>query len=335
MSSVPAPRVLCLTVREGRVERIDPATAATLVRAAPETLEVSSAVPLVWIDLLNPAEAEEEFLRRQLLLHPLAVEDAMRGRQRPKLDRYSGYFFIVCYSTRLNRERERMALNELHLFLGSTFLITVHNQEIPELSTTMRTWREDPARFADSGAVAHALLDAVTDHYFPTLEHFSDRLEALEDRLFTLSPEGSISGAIHLRQELMLLRRVLAAQRDVLSSFVRRDLPFVRPEMVPYFADVHDHILRATEEVDSFRDLITGLIEVHSSNSANRLNQTMQTLTVWSIILMAMALIAGIYGMNFVFMPELKVTWGYFGALGLMFALAGALLFLFHRKGWL
>ena len=144
-----------------------------------------------------------------------------------------------------------------------------------------------------------------------------------------------LSTAMMLRQELVLIRRVLAPQRDILSALIRRELPFLSPEIVPYFADVHDHILRLTEEIDTFRELVTGVVEVHASTSANQLNRTMQTLTGWSIILMSMSVVAGIYGMNFTFMPELDLSWGYPGALLLMIAVGFGLYSVFRGKGWL
>jgi magnesium transporter len=228
-----------------------------------------------------------------------------------------------------------MALNEIHLFLSNNFLITVHDQEVPEVNQVVAAWTKDPERLRDSATIAYALLDAVTDNYFPVVEHFSDRLEALEESIFKNSPEASIHQAIVLRHEMIMLRRVLSPERDVLSSLVRRDLPFVRPELVPYFQDVHDHVLRVTEEIDAFRDLLTGLVEVQASNSSNRLNRTVQTLTAWSIILMTIAVIAGVYGMNFVVMPELEMPWGYYAALGLMLATGLALVTFFRRRGWL
>jgi magnesium transporter len=331
----PDPRVRCYAAHEGGVQATERDDAVRLVRHAPRTLDSTASEALVWIDIRNPGEPEALMLREELALHHLAVEDCLRGRQRPKIDRYPGYFFIAFYATRINPERARMALNEIHLFLSNNFLITVHDKEVPEVSQVLAAWRKDPTRLSDSTAIAYALLDAVTDNYFPVVEHFSDRLEALEEDIFNNSPEASIQQAIVLRHEMIMLRRVLSPERDVLSSLVRRDLPFVRPELVPYFQDVHDHVLRVTEEIDAFRDLLTGLVEVQASNSSNRLNQTVQTLTAWSIILMTIAVIAGVYGMNFAVMPELEIPWGYYAALGLMLGTGLALVTFFRRRRWL
>jgi magnesium transporter len=336
MKAVPGgPNIRCFAARNGSVHAAPRDEVVRLVREAPRTIEAAPSDELVWIDITDPGEDEAVLLRDKLGMHHLAVEDCLRGRQRPKLDRYAGYYFIVFYATRINPDRARMALNEIHLFLGNNFLITVHDQEVPEVSKIVATWRMDPSRLKDAAAVAHALFDAVIDNYFPVVEHFSDRLEQIEDRIFNDASGPTLEDAFLLRHEMITMRRILAPQRDVLSSLVRHDLPFVRPELVPYFQDVHDHVLRVTEEIDAFRDVLTGLVDVQATKASNRLNATVQTLTAWSIILMTIAVIAGIYGMNFTFMPELEVPWGYYAVLGLMLATAIALITFFRRRGWL
>lgn len=319
----------------GGVAEIAAALAADLVRTSPRTSSEGESAPLVWIDIIGPGEEEAVYLRERVQLHPLAVEDCLRGRQRPKLERFPSYAFIVFYAVHINPQRERMALTELHIFLGEDFLLTVHDQVVPELDEVRASWIEGKTGDHEVGTLAHALLDRITDNYFPVVEHFSDRLEVLEADVLEPLSEASVKQAAALRQELVLIRRVLAPQRDILSSLIRRDFPFLHPDAVPYFADVHDHTLRLTEEIDAFRELVAGVIEIHASTSANQLNRTMQTLTGWSIILMSIGVIAGIYGMNFLFMPELALRWGYPGALVLMLGVGMGLYSVFRRKGWL
>ncbi|HET7275543.1 MAG TPA: magnesium/cobalt transporter CorA [Longimicrobiaceae bacterium] len=295
----------------------------------------SEAKPVIWIDLSNPGEAEAAYLREELGFHPLAVEDCIRGRQRPKLDRYHGYFFLVAYSAGINEERKRMALNEFHLFLGANYIVTVHDHRVDEVKNIVARWRTDPRIFRDVGSLAHALLDSIVDDYFPVLEHYSESAELLEASVFDMSARGNMQKILGLRHELVLLRRVVAPMRDVVSSLVRRDLPFLRPELLPYFQDVHDHCVRVTEEIDALREILAALLDAQLSNASNRLNQTLRIMTAWSIILMSMTLVAGIYGMNFDFMPELGWRWGYFGALALMAVIGGSLVAFFRRWDWL
>jgi magnesium transporter len=319
----------------GTVRRISKEEATTLIRAA---LAASSTAPaqetIVWMDVSNPAQEEGAFLRDAVGFHPLAVEDCLRGRQRPKVDRYPGYFFLVAYAAAVNRDRDRIALKEFHLFLGAGFLVTVHDHRVEEVTEIMARWRALPERFADAGAIAHVLLDAIVDDYFPAIEHFAERTERIERSVFEGTPVA-MPDILLLRHELALLRRVVAPLRDVLSTLLRRDLPFLRPEMGFYFQDVHDHTIRVTEEIDVLRELLSSLLDAQLSASANLLNQTMRMMTAWSIILMSMTLVAGVYGMNFVFMPELEWRWGYAGALALMLGIGTALITYFRRRGWL
>lgn len=290
---------------------------------------------LVWIDVANPGEEEARFLRDDLKLHPLAVEDTLRGRQRPKIERYPGYFFMVVYAALVNESRERMALNELHIFLGESFIITVHDHRVREVSEAVARWRTAPGQLPDVGSLAHALLDAVVDDYFPVLEHLGDRTEEMEKFVFDARETVRMQEILALRHELVVFRKVVSPLREVLSSLLRRDLPFLRPELLPYFQDVFDHSIRIVEEIDSLRELIAALLEAHLAVASNQLNATMRVMTAWSIILMAVAVIAGIYGMNFPGMPELSWRHGYAFALCAMGAVTVALLFYFRRRRWL
>jgi magnesium transporter len=308
--------------------------AGAMVRARPPA-DGEAGPALVWVDVSSPGAEEAEFLRSELGFHPLAVEDCIRGRQRPKLDRYPGYFFLVVYAASVNPARNRMALNEVHIFLGEHFLVTVHDYRIQEVGEILARWRASAERVRDVGALAHLLLDVIVDDYFPVLEHFADRAEKMEEEVFHQAAPTDVSGIMGLRHELVLFRKVVAPQREVLSTLLRRDLPFLRPELLPYFQDVHDHTIRVTDEIDSLRELLSALLDAQMSISANQLNQTVRMMTAWSIILMSMALVAGIYGMNFAVMPELGWRWGYAFALALMAGIGSGILLFFRRRGWL
>lgn len=291
--------------------------------------------PLLWIDVTNPGADEAAFLRDEMHFHPLAVEDCLRGRQRPKLERYPGYFFLVVYAARVNPDRGRVALNELHVFLSERLLVTVHDSKVREITEIVARWRANQGHYSDVGSLAHALLDSVVDDYFPVLEHFSSRMHHLESTALGVAAEVDMQQALLLRRELVLLRRVVAPMRDLFSTLLRRDLPFLRPELLPYFQDVHDHTIRVTEEIDAQRELLSAALDAQLSAASNQLNRTMRTMTAWAIILMSMALVAGIYGMNFRAMPELEWRYGYYAALAAMALLGGALITFFRRRDWL
>ncbi|CAN5672360.1 magnesium/cobalt transporter CorA [soil metagenome] len=291
--------------------------------------------PLVWLDISNPGSAEAEFLREEIGFHPLAVEDCVRGRQRPKLDRYPGYLFLVIYAASVNPERGRMALNELHIFIGARFLVTVHDSRVREVGRVLAAWREAPSRMSDVGALTHQLIDMIVDDYFLVLEHLANDVEAVENIVYQQTGRVPLAEIQRLRHELLLFRRAVAPQRDVLSTMVRRDIPFFQPALVPYFLDVHDHTIRVTEEIDALRELVSALLDAQLSSSSHQLANVMKIMTAWSIILMSMTLVAGIYGMNFAFMPELDLPWGYFAALGFMIAIGSVLVSYFRRREWL
>jgi magnesium transporter len=294
--------------------------------------------PLVWIDVAAPGEEEARFLRERLHFHPLAVEDTIRGRQRPKLDRYPGYFFLVFYAATINEERARMALHEVHVFIGRRYIVTVHDHEISHFNEILVRWRANREGFNNVGVLAHAIVDTIVDGYFPVLDHFSDRVDEMEGRIYTISTArqiASLEEVLGMRRELTTLRRVLGPGREVLGTLVRRDLPFLSPDLMLYFQDVYDHSIRVVEETEALRERLGMAIEAQMTVSSNQLNETMRVMAAWSIILMAMAWIAGVYGMNFEVMPELKWRFGYEWALGLMASIGLTLFTYFRRKRWI
>jgi magnesium transporter len=331
----PASSIRAFAHRQNGVHGIPDQDAATLVKSALASGTTPDASPLVWIDIFNPGEREERYLRDEIGFHPLAVEDCVRGRQRPKMDRYSDYLFLVLYAASINVTRDRMALNELHIFLGDRFIVTVHDFKVEEIGEIMARWRTSTRDTMGVGNLAYMLFDAIVDDYFPVLEHFSERAERFESMVFDQSTAPGLDEVLLMRQELVTFRRIVAPQREVISALLRRDLPVLHPELLPYFQDVHDHIIRVTEEIDAMRELLSALLDAQFSLSANRLNHTMRTMTAWSIILMSMALIAGIYGMNFDWMPELHWRAGYFISLAVMAGIGAGLLGFFRYNRWL
>jgi magnesium transporter len=325
------PEIHAYACRPNGVHAISRDEAISLFHA-PDTPGTSR--PMLWIDVLNPGDEEASFLRDQLKLHPLAVEDCMRGRQRPKLERYSGYFFLVAYAARVNPDRNRVAFNELHAFFGTHFIVTVHDQKINELKETLVRWRTSHSHFQDVAAIAHALLDSIVDSYFEIIDHFADHVSRAEGEMLDSPENASPENVLVIRRELIIFRRVVGPIRDVIGRLVRRELPFVSPALVPYFQDVRDHAIRITEEIDTLRDLIASILESQTSASSHQLNQTMRVMAAWSIILMSITVVAGIYGMNFHFMPELGWRYGYPGALGVMLLVGSGLFYLFRRRHW-
>lgn len=308
--------------------------AARLIREAPARKESSAGGQLVWLDLRGPGEEDGTFLRDRLGFHPLTVEDCLFGKQTPKLERYPGYFFLVLYVARINPDRNRPAFYELHCFVGASYIVTVRKEGVREVRELMARWRAAPRHYPTVGHLAHSLIDTIVDSYFPMIDHFGLRVAATESEVYE-RPEEAMQHIMSLRRELLRFRGVVGPTRDVLGSLLRRDLPFLNPDLMPYFQDVRDHALHVTEEIDMLRDLLSTAIEAQFTVTSNQLNQTVRMMTAWSIILMSVGLIAGIYGMNFTNMPELGHQYGYFGALLVMFVVGAALVTFFRRRKWL
>ncbi len=396
---------------------------------------------LIWLDLSEPSRDDFRLLRSEFGLHPLAIEDAMSRHQRPKVEQYENFYFVVFYAvarqaaqpperipgrdmlTGANYMRipryhppapdpahdilrpaaaadsqrhkevaapapptyggadnadepdlvdwtdDRVVLREISMFMGANWLITVHQEPIDELEEVEHRWQRNVEAITgqdvpgvdsngprppappkaessngktpvapienDIGILLYSLLDTIVDNYFPVIDSVVDRVEALEEQIFERFNSDSLQSIFGLKKDLLALRKVLAPERDVLNVLTRRDLPIFKTHTLVYFQDVYDHVVRITDSIDTYRDLLSSALDSYLSMQSNRLNITVQTLTSASIILMVLSMITGIYGTNFDNIPELHFKYGYFGMLGLMIAVAIGLYAFFKRKGWL
>ena len=301
-------------------------------------LEQALAAPtgLLWLDVTAPREEDGALLQEVFGLHKLAVEDALEENERAKVESLDGYYSITFYAAAYSRAAGQIELRPLHLFIGRRFLVTVHGQSVEPVAATMRRWQAPDSPIEPRvGQVAYALIDALIDDYFPILDAIADEIDDLEDRIFVRGEADVIQTVFALKKDLLRLRRRVAPGRDVLNVLLRRELPIFDADDLPYLRDLYDHVVRLTENIDLYRDLLSSALDSHLSFQSNRLSQVVKALTVASIILMTNALIAGIYGMNFEHMPELAWRYGYPLALGLMATLSLVLVFFFRRRGWL
>jgi magnesium transporter len=298
-------------------------------------LHTVSDADLLWIDVVDPQPQEMERIGQEFGLHPLSVEDAVRRHQRPKIELHEGYLFIVFYALDLVADRPRAT--ELSLFSGKGWVVTVHEGELPAIAETARRWEEHAfgGHTPGAGLLVYALLDSIVDGYFPVVDAVAERAEALEDAIFSGGQGTSQEGLFALKKDLLAIRRIVGPERDVMNVLVRRDAPLFTRKEITYFQDVYDHILRITDAIDLYRDLLSSALDASLSMTSYRLNNTVKRMTSGSIILMSMALVSGIYGMNFVNMPELDWQFGYPMALALMATIGGGLAWFFHRIDWL
>ncbi|HMM40429.1 MAG TPA: magnesium/cobalt transporter CorA [Thermomicrobiales bacterium] len=291
---------------------------------------------LLWLDVLSPTAAEIHQLAGVFAFHPLAIEDVQKRLQRPKVEEYPTHLFVVLYTVEMPAEGDRPVLHDLALFLTDWALVTVHREPVRELGIASQRWAEhcQGGLQADPAMLMYTIADTVVDGYFPCMDAIGDRIEDLEALVFSNNGAATIEQVFRLKRVLLELRRLIAPTRDVFNSFTRRELPLLGQVSVTYFQDVYDHVIRVTDTIDAYRDILSTIVDVHLTVVSNDLNQSVRTLTVASIILMTLALIAGVYGMNFEHMPELSWRYGYFRALALMAVIAVGLGWIFRRLRW-
>jgi magnesium transporter len=280
-----------------------------------------------------------ESLGKTFGLHPLSLEDVLNCGQRPKVEEYDDYQFVIMRSLRL--DGEQLEGEQISLFFGRNFVLTF--QEVPGDSFEAVRARirsgKGLIRKAGPDYLAYALIDALVDEFFPVLEHLGERVEALEDELVD-QPSPDLLRRIHaVKRELLALRRAAWPERDLLNALLREDSELIHPGTKVFLRDPYDHIVQAMDMIETFRELASGMIDVYLSSLSNRMNEVMKVLTVISTIFIPLTFIAGIYGMNFHpnspwNMPELEWYYGYPFSLALMLAVALSLVYYFRRKGW-
>ena len=289
---------------------------------------------VLWVDVSQPTEDDLARLRRDFGFHPLALDDCRNRHQRPKVDEYPGYYFIVLYECSLKDGRIELA--ELAIFLGKNYVVTVHHGPIRALATGERLWRAS-TDLAERGAglLTYLLIDTVVDEYFPLLDEVAEGMDDVEEQIFEAGERNAVQEIFRMKKELLILRRVSAPLRDVFNTLLRREQPVFSRETSIYFQDVYDHLIRVADTIDNLRDMLSSAMDAYLSVSNQRTNLVMKRLTASATILMSVTLIASIFGMNFAHMPELRWRYGYVGALSAMLAAAAVLYAYFRKNRWL
>jgi magnesium transporter len=289
----------------------------------------------IWVDVVDPTPDEIARIGEEFHFHPLALEDVARGGQRPKVDQYDGYQFIVFYG--LASQNERITAHEVDIFLAEHCMVTFHKSDLPVMTQTAERWQKNASALGNHsvGFLLHSVVDSLVDGYFPVLDDIAERADTLEESLILEAQPTLQAEILRLRRELLMIRRVAGPERDVMNVLIRRDPPLFNSKEVLYFQDVYDHLLRVTDTIDIYRDMLSSVLEANLTMVSHTLNVVVKRLTSYSIILMSISIIAGIYGMNFIFMPELDWRFGYPFALGLMVAIATLEVCIFRRIDWL
>lgn len=294
----------------------------------------------LWIDLDAASVDEQQYLLKDVFrFHPLAVDDAINDMHIPKVDNYGTYLYLVFHTFRLGDERMDIHSAEVDVFLGPNYLVTIHDE--PSKSINM-LWDADYHRdrgLAQGPAyLLYDLLNRQLDSYTPLVQEFETRIEELGDLIFQktkMSDNELLNEILTAKSSALRLRRILIPQRDVMNRLAHTDCAAIPPESRIYFQDLYDHLARMAGLVESMRDLVMATITTHLTITNNRLNEVMKVLTVISTIFMPLSFVAGIYGMNFEYMPEISWRWGYLMAWLIFLAITGAMLYMFRRRRWL
>jgi len=302
-----------------------------------ETRTAAADKKSMWIDLETQSR-EVDALLEALGLHPLTIEDIWSDRPSPKIDEFPEYLYVCAHTVKRNEHGE-LHTCEIDLVVAKSFVVTHDTMGV--VTASMRDELLRSPRLLQRGApwVAHGILDRLVDGYLPVIDAFDDDVEKLEDDVLAKAgtPEGTpvLERILALKRSLQSLRRVSIHQRELLLRLARGEFTCFPPDILPYLRDVHDHFVRVGDLADSYRDLVTSALDAYLSVQSNRMNEVMKTLTLISTVMLPITFIAGVYGMNFEHMPELKWIYGYPFALGLMASVALAAVGFFRHKRWI
>jgi magnesium transporter len=302
--------------------------------------ELSTTLPVGtkrWLDVRGLGdEAVLRGIGQAFAFHPLLLEDVVNVPQPPKSELYERHHFLV---TRMFRLRDGVEVDseQVTIVLSRDTVITFQERVGDVLDPVRRRLRDGlgPMRASGPDYLAYAILDTVVDHYYAVIEMLGERLEVLEEELMLRADDEMMRRMLRVKGDLLGFRRALRPQRDALTLLLRDGSPYVDASVLPYFRDTLDHATQAVEVVDTYRELVTGMMNTHLSVAANRTNEVMKVLTIMASIFIPLTFLAGIYGMNFDHMPELHQRWAYPALLAIMGLAAAGMLYFFRRKGWL
>ena len=270
-------------------------------------------------------------------IHPLIQEDILHTGQRPKMEDLDSYILVILKMLRYDDEASTVRTEQISIILGSNFVVSFQEMKGDLFNSLRERIRTGKGRIRRMGAdyLAYSLLDSIVDHYFILLEKCGERIEVLEEEL-ALSPNPETLQAIHnLKQEIIFLRKSVWPLREVISGLERAESSLIHDAISMYLRDLYDHTIQVIDSVETYQDILSGMIDLYLSSVSNKMNEVMKVLTVFASIFIPLTFMAGIYGMNFEFMPELKMRWAYPALWGAMITVAAILLTFFKRKKWL
>jgi magnesium transporter len=312
--------------------------AAGTVLTTPERADIEERLRdkrYFWLDLHRPDDGDIETLGDIFGFHPLALEDSAHFDQRPKIDPYDDYAFVVVYGAVTDAD----GLVEVHCFTSEHYLVTVRHDDCPTFVNLQKRYMARPDTLSDESMLIYHVVDGLTDSFFPSLSDMDERIDTLQSEIFEDPHEEQLQEIFAMKQRLVGVRRVIAPQRDMFAQLVGNvvAIPGISDETTRYFRDVYDHLIRLSEMIDSYRDLLTGVIDVYLSTVANRRDQIMKQLTVLAAVFLPITFITGFFGQNFGYMVDHLIGSRTAFAIGTAIQIATviAILGFFKRRRWI
>jgi magnesium transporter len=303
-----------------------------------ECLPYRETPTVTWINVDGIHDTELiERIGHHFALHPLVLEDVLNTGQRPKMEDAESYILLLLKMLCYEDEDDAVRAEQVSIVLGSKFVISFQEQQGDVFEAIRERIRKDRGRVRKAGAdyLAYALMDAIVDGYFLVLEKVSETVERLEDEVVTTPSPMTLRSVHRLKTEMLFLRKSVWPLREVISGLQRGESPLICESTGIYLRDVYDHTIQVVDTMETFRDMLSGMIDTYLSSISNKMNEVMKVLTIIATIFIPLTFVAGIYGMNFEYMPELKWPWAYFGVWGVMAAITLSMIQYFKRKKWL
>jgi magnesium transporter len=303
-----------------------------------EAVSFRSKSSVTWLNVDGVHQPEIiEQIGKIFSIHPLVLEDIANTGQRPKMEDFDGYIFVVLRMLRFDDEKNQTKAEQISIILGPDFVISFQEREGDVFDIIRDRLRSNKGRIRKIGAdyLAYSLIDAIVDNYFMILEKLGETIEDIEDKLVT-DPKAETLQIIHdLKREMIFLRKSVWPLREVINRLERSESALIKKSTLVYLRDVYDHTIQVMDSVDTFRDTLSGMLDIYLSSVSNRMNEIMKVLTIIATIFIPLTFIAGVYGMNFRRMPELVQPWGYPAVLIVMLVIALIMLVYFRRKKWI
>lgn len=270
-------------------------------------------------------------------IHPLVLEDILNTHQRPKFEEFNDYLYVVIKAISLGNEEFNVDYEQISLLILNNFVFTFMEKPDALFDPILNRLDNDKSQIRNLGAdyLAYIIMDTVVDEYFALQDAFDELIEAVEDKLLSDPSSETLATIQKIKRELIFLRRTVSPLRELLAAIQRSESPLINEKTRRYFGDIYDHAIRITEAIESYRDLIAGMLDIYLSSVSNKMNETMKVLTVFASIFIPLTFIAGVYGMNFEYMPELKWRWGYPVLWVFFISVSVFLLRFFKKKKWL